>query len=184
MYIHFYTPLNLKNLLFSFESFMANARAMSSTDAMYHSFATCHSLARLLKKHVAPGEPDSEIIGDPLEIKMFDMTGWHLLEPRVGSASKAALASILETHTVLVPTNPGHQDIPASELAAPPMTAHIPLVPGDHNASCFAMIRQFTFSSALQRMAVIIGATNGRDYKGPLYLYAKVLCFAIRNCVK
>ena len=154
---------------------------MGSTDAMLHAFGTCHSLARLIKKDCQPGEPDSEIIGDPLEIKMFDMTRWHLVEPRVGTgASRAVLQSIHQTHTVLIPSSHEHRAYPSAEVPLPPVTASIPLIPADHNASCFAMIRQFTFSSALQRMAVIVGATNGRDYQGPLFIYAKVGCHFLR----
>ena len=154
-----------------FDPFMETSDALDRTDIVLHSLGTCHSLARLHKKNPQPGEPDSEIIGDPLEIKMFDMTRWHLHEPRVGTgASKLVLQSIMNLHTVVIPTHADHGHVSHTETVRP----SIPVIPGDPKATCFAMIRQFTFSSALQRMAIIVGATDGEAYRGPLFIYAKV----------
>lgn len=161
-------------LLCRFSPFVETAVGLPHTDALYHSLGTCHSLARLIKKHALPGEPDSEIIGDPLEIKMFEMAKWQLHEPRVGTASRAALQTIMMTHTVLIPSHAAHGVVHEVHRSNAPVNPQISLIPGDPNTTCFAMIRQFTFSSALQRMAVIVGGTNGIDHQGPLFIYAKV----------
>jgi magnesium-transporting ATPase (P-type) len=137
-----------------------------------------------VRKNVQAGEADSEIIGDPLEILMFDMTGWHLHEPRVvPGQSKVGLNTHVHTHTVLIPDyHDHHRHVPAAELAVHPVIPKVSILNGNHQATCFAMIRQFTFSSALQRMAVIVGATDGQSYEGPLFIYAKVpVASAVRS---
>lgn len=40
--------------------------------------ATCHSLTII----------DNEINGDPLDVKMFEATGWQLEEPQINDSSK------------------------------------------------------------------------------------------------
>ena len=159
-----------------FDPFVSDSKGLPATDSLLHAFGTCHSLARLMRRNVQPGEPDSDIIGDPLEILMFDMTGWHLHEPRVvPGQSRVGIANITTSHTVLIPTyHDQHRYVPTSELSVQPVIPKTPVLAGDHQATCFAMIRQFTFSSALQRMAVIVGATDGFAYQGPLFIYAKV----------
>ena len=165
-----------------FEEFVGNYRALSPMTPLFHSLAACHSLARLIKKNPKPGEPDSEIIGDPLEIKMFDMTQWHFDEPRVGGSSLTlgAGANISGVFSTVVP-KPFADIIPSAELPFHPLHASNQILEGDQHATMFALIRQFTFSSALQRMAVIAGATNGRDYQGPLFIFAKVCRVTMMN---
>jgi magnesium-transporting ATPase (P-type) len=152
-------------------------------DMMLHAFASCHSLARLYKTTVKAGEPDFELIGDPLELKMFEMTHWHLLETRVGDTSVDP-NSILAKHTLVCPPPPSHHSkthhhhhhmhqphLASSDDATKP---HTLIVQGDRHGTSLAIIRQFTFSSALQRMAVIVGATDGVNHQGQLFFFAKV----------
>ncbi|XP_032421299.1 probable cation-transporting ATPase 13A3 isoform X3 [Xiphophorus hellerii] len=92
--------------------------------------ATCHSLTKI----------EGELSGDPLDLKMFASTGWVLEEP---TEEETAL------HNPLMPT-----------VVRPPKRA----ITGDgqsqsqvQNMSCeLGIVRQFPFSSVLQRMSVVV----------------------------
>ncbi|XP_027875421.1 probable cation-transporting ATPase 13A3 isoform X3 [Xiphophorus couchianus] len=92
--------------------------------------ATCHSLTKI----------EGELSGDPLDLKMFASTGWILEEP---TEEETAL------HNPLMPT-----------VVRPPKRA----ITGDgqsqsqvQNMSCeLGIVRQFPFSSVLQRMSVVV----------------------------
>ncbi|XP_043989032.1 polyamine-transporting ATPase 13A3-like isoform X3 [Gambusia affinis] len=92
--------------------------------------ATCHSLTKI----------EGELSGDPLDLKMFAATGWVLEEP---TEEETAL------HNPLMPT-----------VVRPPKRA----VTRDgqsqsqvQNMSCeMGIVRQFPFSSVLQRMSVVV----------------------------
>jgi len=58
-----------------------------------HALATCHSLKKV----------DGEIIGDPLDVKMFGFTKWTLEEGRIGTGSIKAKGAVIE-QTALVQT--------------------------------------------------------------------------------
>uniref|UniRef100_A0A665U6F0 Polyamine-transporting ATPase 13A3 n=1 Tax=Echeneis naucrates TaxID=173247 RepID=A0A665U6F0_ECHNA len=91
--------------------------------------ATCHSLTRI----------DGELSGDPLDLKMFSATGWILEEP---TEEETAL------HNPIMPTvvRPPKHPVPEAnqnDLSCP-FTYEI------------GVVRQFPFSSALQRMSVVV----------------------------
>jgi len=56
--------------------------------------ACCHAITYI----------GADLIGDPLEIKMFESTGWKLEEPSEGQNSVAA--SALDTEIVLAKVSP------------------------------------------------------------------------------
>ncbi|XP_077955237.1 polyamine-transporting ATPase 13A3 isoform X4 [Gasterosteus aculeatus] len=90
--------------------------------------ATCHSLTKI----------EGELSGDPLDLKMFSATGWILEEP---TEEETAL------HNPIMPTvvrPPKHNPLTHStELSELP--------------SCeIGIVRQFPFSSTLQRMSVVV----------------------------
>uniref|UniRef100_A0A4W6FKG6 Polyamine-transporting ATPase 13A3 n=1 Tax=Lates calcarifer TaxID=8187 RepID=A0A4W6FKG6_LATCA len=92
--------------------------------------ATCHSLTKI----------EGELSGDPLDLKMFSATGWILEEP---TEEETAL------HNPIMPTvvRPPKHAIPEASQSNP-LT---------QNMSCeIGIVRQFPFSSALQRMSVVV----------------------------
>uniref|UniRef100_A0A7N6B4I5 P-type ATPase A domain-containing protein n=1 Tax=Anabas testudineus TaxID=64144 RepID=A0A7N6B4I5_ANATE len=91
---------------------------------------TCHSLTKI----------DGKLSGDPLDLKMFGATGWILEEP---TEEETAL------HNPIMPTvvRPPQHTVPEANQNDP-LTL---------NMSCeIGIVRQFPFSSALQRMSVVV----------------------------
>ncbi|CAG5037661.1 unnamed protein product [Parnassius apollo] len=87
--------------------------------------ATCHSLTLL----------DAQLAGDPLDLKMFESTGWTLEEPDVPELSNYEIL----TPTIVKPkktTNINVDDI------------HMPLEVG--------IVQQYQFVSTLQRSSVVV----------------------------
>ncbi|XP_071500491.1 polyamine-transporting ATPase 13A3-like [Diadema antillarum] len=87
--------------------------------------ATCHSLTRI----------EGELVGDPLDLKMFEATEWELEEPGPDTSR----------FDTLIPTIVK----PKSNEAVPVAT-----IEGEE-AYEIGVVRQFPFSSSLQRMCVI-----------------------------
>ncbi|XP_077551510.1 polyamine-transporting ATPase 13A3-like [Haemaphysalis longicornis] len=109
--------------------------------------ATCHTLTSV----------DQELVGDPLDLAMFHATRWVMEEP----AADAVQYDVL-TPTVVKP-RPSQGRAPSQELLLQPEDPffEVPYEVG--------IIRQFPFSSALQRMSVVC-RTLGSPY---MELYAK-----------
>ncbi|XP_076000643.1 polyamine-transporting ATPase 13A3-like [Genypterus blacodes] len=92
--------------------------------------ATCHSLTKI----------EGELSGDPLDLKMFSATGWILEEP---TEEETAL------HNPIMPTV-----VRPLKQIAPEAKQNVPLT---QNMSCeIGIVRQIPFSSALQRMSVVV----------------------------
>ncbi|XP_020772878.2 LOW QUALITY PROTEIN: polyamine-transporting ATPase 13A3-like [Boleophthalmus pectinirostris] len=91
--------------------------------------ASCHSLTTI----------EGQLSGDPLDLKMFSATGWVLEEP---TQEETAL------HNPIMPT-----------VVRPPNHVAMETDLGDltETSSCeIGIVRQFPFSSALQRMTVVV----------------------------
>ncbi|KAJ7091282.1 Ca-transporting ATPase [Mycena epipterygia] len=107
-----------------------------------HALATCHSLKMV----------DGNVIGDPLDAKMFEFTRWTLEEGRVAGTGviKAKSGAVLE-QTALVQT-----------VVRPPGSAQFRLEDALKGAAKHAhflelgVIRTFEFVSALRRMSVVV----------------------------
>uniref|UniRef100_A0A3Q2VC59 Polyamine-transporting ATPase 13A3 n=1 Tax=Haplochromis burtoni TaxID=8153 RepID=A0A3Q2VC59_HAPBU len=91
--------------------------------------ATCHSLTKI----------EGELSGDPLDLKMFSATGWILEEP---TEEETAL------HNPIMPTVVR----PPKHIAPERINQHIFRI----GACEMGIVRQFPFSSALQRMSVVV----------------------------
>uniref|UniRef100_A0A671Z3T5 Polyamine-transporting ATPase 13A3 n=1 Tax=Sparus aurata TaxID=8175 RepID=A0A671Z3T5_SPAAU len=91
--------------------------------------ATCHSLTKI----------EGQLSGDPLDLKMFEATGWILEEATEEETS---------LHNRIMPTvvRPPKQLLPPEPVASPEQ---------DMSAYEIGIVRQFPFSSALQRMSVV-----------------------------
>ncbi|XP_029971681.1 probable cation-transporting ATPase 13A3 isoform X2 [Salarias fasciatus] len=92
--------------------------------------AACHSLTTI----------DGQLSGDPLDLKMFGATGWTLEEP---TEEETAL------HNPIMPTvvrPPKHSSPQTTQNDALPQNV----------SSEIGIVRQFPFSSALQRMSVVV----------------------------
>ncbi|XP_049572859.1 polyamine-transporting ATPase 13A3 isoform X2 [Syngnathus scovelli] len=96
--------------------------------------ATCHSLTKI----------EGQLSGDPLDLKMFEATGWILEE---ATEEETAL------HNRIMPTvvRPTKQLLPSQPpLAEQDMELYD--LPSQYE---IGIVRQFPFSSALQRMSVV-----------------------------
>lgn len=92
--------------------------------------ASCHSLTII----------NGALSGDPLDVKMFEATGWKLEEPEVADQEKYDL--IVPT-IVKPPSGRGHNEELPSEIA---------------------LVHQFQFSSTLQRMSVVTRALGSQVF--------------------
>ncbi|KAJ8660316.1 hypothetical protein O0I10_003773 [Lichtheimia ornata] len=119
----------------------------TTTAKILRTMTTCHSLKIV----------DGELIGDPLDLKMFEYTRWELEESGGASSTGlkmrselAAIAAKKSAKTGIMPTvvRPpgGRQELPLNlpqEGGAPPPVE-------------FGIIHSFEFVSALRRMSVIV----------------------------
>uniref|UniRef100_A0A673CQ00 Polyamine-transporting ATPase 13A3 n=1 Tax=Sphaeramia orbicularis TaxID=375764 RepID=A0A673CQ00_9TELE len=87
--------------------------------------ATCHSLTKI----------EGQLSGDPLDLKMFEATGWILEEATEEETS---------LHNRIMPT-----------VVRPPKQLLPQELPISTEQDMIGIVRQFPFSSALQRMSVV-----------------------------
>lgn len=106
-----------------------------------HALATCHSLKSV----------DNEVIGDPLDVKMFEFTKWTLEEGRVAGTGTIKSKGMIIEQAALVQT-----------VVRPPGSAQFRLedaLKGSARHAHFlelGVIRTFEFVSSLRRMSVIV----------------------------
>lgn len=119
---------------------------MGNTKANFlHALATCHSLKMV----------DGELIGDPLDVKMFEFTNWTLEESRAGIGSIKAKGAVVEQAQLV------------QVVVRPPGGAAFRLEDALKGAAKRAyflelgVIRTFEFVSSLRRMSVIVKRLKG-----------------------
>ncbi|KAI9597974.1 hypothetical protein BDF19DRAFT_494043 [Syncephalis fuscata] len=144
-----------------FDSLMEQAKKLvcpSSKDdaaadmhlSLFHALATCHSLKLV----------DNELIGDPLDLKMFDFTGWTLEESGMASAGVPRALANNEAPAMfggIVPTVVRPPDTHAMDLSD--LIRHTDSTTGeliDESMVELGILRCFEFSAALRRMSVLI----------------------------
>jgi cation-transporting ATPase 13A3/4/5 len=114
--------------------------------AALYTMATCHSLRVI----------DDELLGDPLDVKMFNFTGWNFEE----GGQKAGAAEDVDADQKLSPSvarpPPGHEyDVDDNDG----LPHRVPVELG--------VLKSFEFVSQLRRASVIVrqfGAKNGHVY--------------------
>uniref|UniRef100_A0A2A4JKB6 Cation-transporting ATPase n=1 Tax=Heliothis virescens TaxID=7102 RepID=A0A2A4JKB6_HELVI len=99
-------------------------RQLNELHPLKMAMASCHSLTLL----------DSELAGDPLDLKMFESTGWVLEEPDIPEASNYEIL----TPTIVKPKKTANIDVD---------DIHLPLEVG--------IVQQHQFVSSLQRSSVV-----------------------------
>jgi len=115
---------------------------------LLHALATCHSLKVV----------DGEVIGDPLDVKMFEYTGWTLDEGKDASAkattksgtAKDGKSRLTDRAPALVQTvvrPPGGQSFEVEDAMRSGKHAHFLEL---------GVLRTFEFVSQLRRMSVIV----------------------------
>ncbi|XP_013193380.1 polyamine-transporting ATPase 13A3 isoform X2 [Amyelois transitella] len=100
-------------------------RHMNDLHDLKMGMATCHSLTLL----------DGELAGDPLDLKMFESTGWELEEPDVPDTAKYEIL----TPTIVRPRKSANINVD---------DIHLPLELG--------IVQQHQFVSSLQRSSVVV----------------------------
>ncbi|KAJ5070977.1 cation-transporting atpase [Anaeramoeba ignava] len=126
---------------------------------MLHVMACCHSLSRV----------DGEIIGDPLEIQMFQFTGWEFQE--IQSDENTGFDTLIST--IVYPPKDSEEKEANSEdvdseqkseqnsddLVIENPDANLALTANNPSTE-FGIVKTFDFSSNLQRMSVIVQQTD------------------------
>ncbi|PJF16731.1 Cation-transporting ATPase [Paramicrosporidium saccamoebae] len=111
-----------------FSDIVKDSRSLAKSPILVQLMATCHGLRRV----------NGRLLGDSLDLRMFEFTGWNLEEVRdVGEAI---------VPTIVRPPN------------SKPFDAKLLLQPGRCDTECgeVGIIRQFDFNSKLRRMCVLI----------------------------
>lgn len=118
-----------------------NARREKDKASFLHALATCHSLKMV----------DGDVIGDPLDVKMFEFTKWTLEEGHVAGTGIIKGRAGGERPAALVQT-----------VVRPPGSAQFRLedaLKGSAKHAHFlelGVIRTFEFISSLRRMSVVV----------------------------
>ncbi|XP_015598277.1 probable cation-transporting ATPase 13A3 [Cephus cinctus] len=100
---------------------------------LFEGMLVCHSLTLI----------EHELCGDPLDVKMFESTGWMLEEPDVADTSK---------YDLLAPT-----------VVKPPKNKNF--TENMNEVSEIGIVQQYQFSSSLQRMSVIVRILGSDHFK-------------------
>ncbi|XP_065322767.1 probable cation-transporting ATPase W08D2.5 isoform X2 [Gordionus sp. m RMFG-2023] len=142
-----------------FGSILKNGFSLSKSPLLY-CMSTCHSLTTI----------DGELIGDPLDIKMFETTGWRIKEPSVDDSQKYDMLVPAIVHPPLGLNADLDLDKESSrEEAIPDQLAQDDYTSSTANCADLpheiGIIRQFPFLSSLQRMSVVVLRLKSQTYE-------------------
>lgn len=123
----------------NFEEEITDVSGFKWGSRMLEAMASCHSITRI----------HGDLAGDPLDCKMFEFTKWELIEPNPEET---------ENYDSLAPT-----------IVRPPSSTNKSTIPSSladlaENVSDIGIIKQFPFSSSLQRMSVVVRALNRNNF--------------------
>ncbi|KAJ2079271.1 hypothetical protein H4R24_003901 [Coemansia sp. RSA 988] len=145
-----------------------------------HALSTCHTVKQV----------DGNLIGDPLDIKMFQSTGWVLEESDDYSAPPATANggpdSASAAHHMLSSggyQRAGRAAMPVPAVVRPPNSERFTLSDTSNNANVYELgiIRTFDFSAALRRQSVVakrLGARYNEVYVKGAPEAIRELCYS------
>ncbi|XP_043280695.1 polyamine-transporting ATPase 13A3 isoform X2 [Venturia canescens] len=129
---------------------------------------TCHSITII----------DGQLVGDPLDLKMFESTGWHLEEPDVSDNTKFSMmfptvvkppkdAKLFQTGDSISTVSPARHNSITSETGDNLSLNNLTIDDNDMTEQQgleIGIVRQFPFTSSLQRMSVITRTLGANHY--------------------
>lgn len=114
-------------------------------DHLLFGMVTCHSITLM----------NGEMKGDPLDLKMFESTAWKLEEANVSDDTK---------YDLLFPTIVKPPTSSATMLKSPPSEPQIENLDIPVSSHDIGIVREFSFTSSLQRMAVITRKISDKHF--------------------
>lgn len=114
-------------------------------DHLLYGMVTCHSITLM----------NGEMKGDPLDLKMFESTGWKLEEANVSDDTKYDL--LFPTVVKPAANNPNLQ-----LMVQNPSEPHSETL--DFSSHDIGIVREFSFTSSLQRMSVITRKISDKNF--------------------
>ncbi|KAJ2778929.1 hypothetical protein GGI15_004030 [Coemansia interrupta] len=132
--------------------------------SLVHALATCHAVKMV----------DGQLVGDPLDVKMFEATGW-VLEEQEGDDSPGAVAAGAAAAARMAA-------MPVPAVVRPPNAERFTL-DGAGGAGVYELgiIRTFDFSAALRRQSVVakrLGARYNEVYVKGAPEAVRELCYS------
>ncbi|XP_078491913.1 polyamine-transporting ATPase 13A3 [Ciona intestinalis] len=125
---------------------------LNPQDELLQCMVTCHTLTTI----------DGKVMGDPLDLKMFEATKWSIVEPSVEDESKYDQLQITYFR-------------PPVEKVDDTLVESIDLQSGQSpprgsSSHDIGIVRQFPFASTLQRASVIVRAYRAKPKEMKVYL--------------
>ncbi|KAJ2629056.1 hypothetical protein H4R22_003548 [Coemansia sp. RSA 1290] len=138
-----------------------------------HALATCHTVKQV----------DGELVGDPLDIKMLQSTGWILEESDDYSALPSTGGAHTASHAMLSAGQRGGRPMmPVPAVVRPPNSERFTLEEANNaNVYELGIIRAFDFSAALRRQSVVakrLGARYNEVYVKGAPEAIRELCYS------
>lgn len=132
---------------------------------------TCHGITII----------DGQLVGDPLDLKMFESTGWTLEEPDVSDTTKFSMlfptvvrppagSNLFDKSLSEVPVSPIRHNSANSEVVENISLTNMDSAFTDSTVDLadqgleIGIVRQFPFTSSLQRMSVITRTLGANHY--------------------
>ncbi|KAJ1720971.1 hypothetical protein LPJ53_004447 [Coemansia erecta] len=132
--------------------------------SLVHALATCHAVKLV----------DGQLVGDPLDVKMFEATGWVLEEQEGDDSPGVAPANAAATARMAA--------MPVPAVVRPPSSERFTLDgAGGINVYELGIIRTFDFSAALRRQSVVakrLGARYNEVYVKGAPEAIRELCYS------